>query len=125
VRADIHPPARFLFIIDNVQRFSLGGATARRGLRGTQVGDRAGERKTGWAGSLPPMLKPISGEMSTLGQGDSDSTNAGMARGLLNWVLFVLKWQVDQRFANNVADAWQPWVEFDPSREEKLPVTSG
>jgi len=42
------------FPYDNVERLSLGGAAHEPLREGTQVGDRAGERKTGWAKPLPP-----------------------------------------------------------------------
>jgi hypothetical protein len=40
--------------IDNVERFSLGGAAREPSGGGTQGGVRAGERKTDWTKPLPP-----------------------------------------------------------------------
>ena len=61
VRIPVDREHRFRLIV-NEERFSPGGAAIRRRLRGTQVRDRAGERKTYWTKPLPPALKPPSGD---------------------------------------------------------------
>jgi hypothetical protein len=125
----------------NEERFSFGGAAARRCPRRLRGWDRAGERKTYWTNPLPPVPTPPSGDASgrvpairsrtriprraTRLSGPKrdrlDTTHAGMARTLPIWALNVLKRQSDQRLANNVADVRQSAVEQGLARAKETP----
>ena len=75
------------------ERFSLGGAAHERSREGSAVEDRAGERKTYWANPPPPQPGPSPGDAETDAGRERPvarcTTNAGVARTLLLWALFV------------------------------------